>query len=209
MSHHVSDGRKYDFSGKVALITGSNSGIGEQIALEFAKYGARVTITGRDSITLEKVAKQIEKESGQKPLQIVGDLLDQSLPVRLIDETIATYGRLDFLVNNAGGGSPHDSLYDENLMNGFDQVYGLNVRSVVHLIQLAAKHLESTKGNIINISSIAAIRPVCHNLNYQPISDLLFKHLVLYSSSKAALDMITKTSAQELGAKGIRVNSIK
>lgn len=156
----LSDNRKYNFTGKVALITGSNSGIGESIALQFARFGARVTITGRESCTLEKVAKQIKDETGNEPLKIVGDLLDQSLPRRLIDETISKFGRLDFLINNAGGGSPYDSLYNENLMHGFDQVYGLNVRAVIHLTQLAAPYLEITNGNIINISSVAALRPV-------------------------------------------------
>nr|XP_027194413.1 uncharacterized protein LOC113789119 [Dermatophagoides pteronyssinus] len=185
---------KYNFNDKVAIVTGSSSGIGAEIARQFARNGAQVTITGRDSNALQSIADEIEKEFNRKPLQIIGDLVvDQStLPFRLINETISAFGRLDFLVNNAGGGSPYDSLLNENLMQGFDQVFTLNVRSVVYLTQLAVPYLEKTCGNIINISSMASIRP----------------HSILYSSSKAAVDMITKTSAQELGGKGIRVNSI-
>ena len=154
---------KYNFNDKVAIITGSSSGIGAEIARQFARNGAQVTITGRDSNALQSIADEIEKEFNRKPLKIIGDLVvDQStLPFRLINETISTFGRLDFLVNNAGGGSPYDSLLNENLMQGFDQVFALNVRSVVYLTQLAVPYLEKTRGNIINISSMASIRPVC------------------------------------------------
>ncbi|KAI7690536.1 putative oxidoreductase SERP2049 [Sarcoptes scabiei] len=186
---------KYDFSGKVALVTGSSSGIGAAIALQFAQYGAKVCITGRDSNALEKVAGEIEKATGGKhrPLKIIGDLVeDRQLPVRLINETVNEFGRLDFLVNNAGGSTAHGKLTDENLMDSYDKVFDLNVRSVLHLCQVAKPHLEKTKGNIINISSIAAIVP----------------YSLIYSPSKAALDMMTKCLAIEYGDIGVRVNSI-
>ncbi|XP_046916673.2 putative oxidoreductase MexAM1_META1p0182 [Dermatophagoides farinae] len=185
-------GKKYDFTGKVALITGSSSGIGAAIALQFAQYGAQVTITGRDAETLANVGKEIEEKCGHCPLQIIGDLIDQYLPEKLINETMTKFGRLDFLVNNAGIGTTAKSLENENFMTEFDKVFAINVRAPVQLIQLAVPHLEKTKGNIINISSIASLTAFS----------------LLYGSSKAALDMITKTSAQELGPKGIRVNSI-
>ena len=71
-----SNNRKYNFDGKVALVTGSSSGIGEAIAIQLAQFGARVTITGRNQAALQKVADQIERESGgHKPVQVVGDLV--------------------------------------------------------------------------------------------------------------------------------------
>ena len=152
-------GKKYDFTGKVALITGSSSGIGAAIALQFAEYGARVTITGRDSETLKAVGKEIEDKSGHRPLQIHGDFIDQSFANELIEKTITEYGQLDFLVNNAGIGTI-GGLESENFMAEFDKVFAINVRAPVHLIKLAAPHLEKTKGNIINISSIASLVPV-------------------------------------------------
>ena len=152
-------GKKYDFTGKVALITGSSSGIGAAIALQFAEYGARVTITGRDSETLKAVGKEIEDKSGHRPLQIHGDFIDQSFANELIEKTITEYGQLDFLVNNAGIGTI-GGLESENFMAEFDKVFAINVRAPVHLIKLAASHLEKTKGNIINISSIASLVPV-------------------------------------------------
>ena len=152
---------KYDFSGKVALVTGSSSGIGAEIALQFAQNGASVVITGRNATNLNKIARQIKKVSGGvAPLQIVGDLLDDSFPKKLIDQTIAKFGQLDFLVNNAGGGTPLGTLSSPNLLQEFDAVFKLNLRSVIALTQLAAPHLEKTKGNIINISSATSMKPV-------------------------------------------------
>jgi len=191
----MSSNRKYDFDGLVALVTGSSSGIGEAIAIQLAQYGAKVTITGRDSAALDRVAKEISKVSAgaeYEPLKIVGNLLDDSLPEKLVTETISRFGRLDILVNNAGGATPNGTYTSPQLLEEYDNVMKLNVRSVVHLIQLAVPHLEKSQGNIINISSIAGLKP------YQPV----------YSISKAALDMVTKTAALELGPKGIRVNSI-
>jgi len=186
--------QKYNFSGRVALVTGSSSGIGAAIAEQFAQYGARVTITGRDAKTLSEVAERIQQVSnGVKPLQLVGDLRDdEHFPKKLIDETIAAYGRLDFLINNAGGTTEAATLAHPNMLDAFDKVLRLNLRVPVELTQLAVPHLEKTKGNIINISSVAGIIPM----------------QLVYSTSKAALDMVTKTSALELGPKGIRVNSL-
>ncbi|KPM11822.1 dehydrogenase/reductase SDR family member 2-like protein [Sarcoptes scabiei] len=199
--------------GKVALVTGSSSGIGAAIALQFAQYGAKVCITGRDSNALEKVAGEIEKATGGKhrPLKIIGDLVeDRQLPVRLINETVNEFGRLDFLVNNAGGSTAHGKLTDENLMDSYDKVFDLNVRSVLHLCQVAKPHLEKTKGNIINISSIAAIVPVRIEYFSNRLNSLMFsaKYSLIYSPSKAALDMMTKCLAIEYGDIGVRVNSI-
>ena len=153
--------RKYNFLGKVALVTGSSSGIGKAIAHQLAQYGAKVVITGRNGENLRKVAKQIEEVSGGvKPLQIVGDLLDDTLPKKLVDETIGTFGQLDILVNNAGGTTPIGTLASPNLLEEFDNVFKLNVRSVVELTQLSVPHLEKTRGNVVNISSVSGLHPV-------------------------------------------------
>ena len=187
---------KYDFSGRVALVTGSSSGIGAEIALQFAQYGARVAIHGRNVENLEKIAQKIQKVSrkNEAPLQIIGNLeTDDSVPKRLIDETIAKFGQLDYLINNAGTTSPKGNLESPNLMEEFDLLFKVNVRAIVELTQLAVPHLEKTKGNVINISSVVSVKP----------------WVLAYSASKSAVDMVTKCSALELGPKGIRVNSIK
>ena len=157
----MSPNRKYNFSGKVALVTGSSSGIGKAAAIQFAQYGAKVVITGRNAENLQKVAdKIVEVSGGVKPLQILGDLKDDSMPKKLIDGTIAAFGQLDILVNNAGGTTPIGTLASPNLLQEFDNVYKLNVRSVVELTQLAVTYLEKTRGNVVNISSAVAIHPV-------------------------------------------------
>ena len=157
----ASNPAKYNFSGKVALVTGSSSEMGAAIAIQFAQYGAKVAITGRNAANLQKVADRIEQVSkGVKPLQIIGDLLEDSFPRRLIDETVAKFGRLDFLVNNAGGITLNGTLASENLLEEFDWILKLNLRSVVELTQRAVPHLEKTKGNIINITGIGSTKPV-------------------------------------------------
>ncbi|XP_017492098.1 PREDICTED: uncharacterized oxidoreductase MexAM1_META1p0182-like, partial [Rhagoletis zephyria] len=185
---------KYNFNGKVALVTGSSSGIGAAVAIQLAKYGAQVAITGRDAVALSKVADQVAAvaKRGERPLEIVADLLDNSTPKKLIEETVAKFGKLDVLVNNAGGSSPNGGLSSPTLLSEFDTVFKLNVRSVVELTQLAVPYLEKTTGNVVNISSALSMRP----------------RRLVYCSSKAALDMVTKTAALELGPKQIRVNSV-
>lgn len=190
----MSANNKYNFKGKVALVTGSSSGIGAAIAFQLAQYGASVVITGRDQKALAEVGHKIQKETDSIPLEIVANLLDNDTPNQLITQTINKFGRLDILVNNAGGSTPYGTLLkNSKLLEAFDNVMKLNVRSVVELTQLAVPYLEKTKGNIVNISSALSIKP------FQ----------LVYSSSKAALDMITKCAAQELGPLGVRVNCVK
>ncbi|KAH9398910.1 hypothetical protein TYRP_018295 [Tyrophagus putrescentiae] len=152
---------KYNFNGKVALVTGSSSGIGAAVAIQLAKYGAQVAITGRDAVALSKVADQVAAvaKRGERPLEIVADLLDNSTPKKLIEETVAKFGKLDVLVNNAGGSSPNGGLSSPTLLSEFDTVFKLNVRSVVELTQLAVPYLEKTTGNVVNISSALSMRP--------------------------------------------------
>ena len=107
------------FKDKVVLVTGSSSGIGAGIALEFAKQGAKVVIHGRNAEALNKVAEQIKAVSKYEALQIVGDMADQTLPEKLINETVAKFGGLDVLVNNAGAGAGNDSLSNPDLMEVF------------------------------------------------------------------------------------------
>ena len=154
--------KKYDFTGKVALVTGSSSGIGAAIAIQLAQYGAHLVITGTSPKDLQEVANKIEQVSPIKatPLQLPGNLLADSFPRKLIEETIAKYGRLDVLVNNAGAATPNGSLASENLLQEFDKLVRLNVRVPVELTQLAAPHLEKTRGNVINISSGTSLKPV-------------------------------------------------
>lgn len=187
---------KYNFSDCVALVTGSSNGIGAAIAIALSSNGCKVVITGRSTTALEKVAQEVVEASGgiTTPLQIVGDLLDEAFPARLITETIANFGRLDFLVNNAGSMMGRVPLSDAKLLPEFDKLVSLNARCVVNLIQLSVPHLKLTKGAILNIGSIASEQP--------------WSGILPYCVSKSMLNTISKCAALELAQFSIRVNII-
>ncbi|XP_054167713.1 uncharacterized oxidoreductase MexAM1_META1p0182-like [Oppia nitens] len=185
----------YDFTGKVALITGSSSGIGADIAELFAKSGANVVVTGRNADRVAKVAKQCTDVSPKqlKALQVVGDVNNEQDLNRLIETTVQTFGKLDILVNNVGFAHMAD-VDTEDYFQIFQNVLYTNLNSVVYLTHKCVEHLAKTNGNIINISSIA--------------SKISSRGSSPYHISKAALDMFTKCMAAELGPKRIRVNSV-
>ncbi len=119
-----------------------------------------MAITGRNADNLARVAEEVASVSGVKPLQVVGDLLDDAFPEKLITTVIEHFKKLDILVNNAGGTVPNGGLSSEKLLEEFDQTIKLNLRAPVELIQRAAPYLKKEKGNIIQISSVASTKPV-------------------------------------------------
>ena len=153
----------YDFTGKVALITGSSSGIGAATAVLLAKSGANVVITGRNAENVSKVSKQCSDVSPKrlKPLEVVADVNKEEDLNRLLDTTIKTFGKLDILVNNAGFGG-FSKLTDPDYSQKLRQLFETNLHSVVYLTQKSVEYLEKTKGNVVNISSIKGLRPVCY-----------------------------------------------
>ena len=177
------------FKDKVVIVTGSSSGIGAAIATKFAEEGAKVTIVGRNTEKLNNVGKKCNN-----PLVVVADMNKDDNVKRILDETITRFGKLDILVNNAGM-SRAATIQAEDAMKVFDEVMSTNLRSVVYLTHLAAPHLVKTKGNIINISSIAAFKVVGPGT-------------FSYNASKAALDHFTRSIAQELASSGVRVNTV-
>lgn len=177
------------FNKKVILITGGSSGIGADAARHLAKLGAKVAIVGRNEIHLKEVAEQI-KECDSSPLVIVADVTKDA--ERIINETIAHFGQLDVLINNAGI-AVIDTVIEADLSN-FDRVIDTNVRSVINLTKLCVPHLEKTGGNIVNVASIAGLKGIRNSLTY--------------GISKAALIQFTKCSALDLASMSIRVNAI-
>lgn len=180
------------FAGKVVLITGASSGIGASTALEFSKAGASVVIVGRNEEKLQAVFEDLQKVGKAEHLQIIAELREESQVVSIVEQTLAKYRRLDVLVNNAG--AARFGSVEQFTMEDFDWVLSVNLRSVVHLTKLCIPHLIATKGNIVNVSSVAGINPIPDATNY--------------CLSKAALDQFTKTTAVELGPKGVRSNSV-
>lgn len=177
--------------GKVAIVTGATSGIGRRTAELFVEEGARVVFTGR---------RQAEGESLQATLGGKGRFLraDATLEEdwkRVIGETLAAYGRLDALFNNAGGPAPTGSITSIPV-DGFDQAMALLVRSVMLGIKHAAPIMMRQKsGSIVNNGSVAAHRTGLSSS-------------MIYGAAKAAVNHLTKCAAMELGEHHVRVNSI-
>ncbi|CAO1368917.1 unnamed protein product [Diamesa serratosioi] len=177
-----------DFTDKVVIITGASSGIGAGAAEYLSSLGASVVLTGRNEDNLKETAKKCKGS----PLLIVADINVEADRVNIINKTIAKFGKLNVLVNNAGLGESAGIV--TTTMEQYDQVMNTNVRSVFHLTQLSIPYLIKTQGNIVNVSSVAGPRS--------------FPNLLAYCMSKAALDQFTKCVALELAPDNVRVNSI-
>uniref|UniRef100_A0AC34RG45 Uncharacterized protein n=1 Tax=Panagrolaimus sp. JU765 TaxID=591449 RepID=A0AC34RG45_9BILA len=185
------------FDEKVVIVTGSSAGISQAVILAFAKEGASVVLHGTNGARIEETRKLLEQlgVSEAKLLIVRGDISDENVQDRLIEETVEKFGRIDVLINNAGLGKK-DGV-DYHSMDNFDYVMGVNLRAPFRLTQLALPYLEKTKGNIINTSSIVSIaRTIDHPM------------MTVYGMSKVALDTFTKYECARLAKKGVRINNI-
>lgn len=179
-------------SGKVALVTGASKGIGAAIALHLAKEGAAVVVNYSSSKEgADRVVGEIVGNGGQA-IAVQANLAKQTDVERLFAETKKFFGRLDVLVNNAGiyEFAPLESITAEHFHKQFD----LNVLGLLLATQEAARLFGSNGGSVINISSVAAT--------------LAPPTTAVYSATKAAVNAVTRSLAQELGPRKIRVNSI-
>jgi NAD(P)-dependent dehydrogenase (short-subunit alcohol dehydrogenase family) len=176
--------------GKVAIITGGSRGIGKAIAAAFAREGATSVICGRKQNTLDAVAREL----GSRVVPIACHVGKSEELARLIDAVTRDFGHIDILVNNAATNvaqGPCLAIDDGQ----FDKMIEVNLKSAFRLTRLVAPGMcRRGSGAIINISSISGQRPQLEGL--------------LYSTTKAALIMMTKCYALELGPQGVRVNAI-
>jgi NAD(P)-dependent dehydrogenase (short-subunit alcohol dehydrogenase family) len=179
------------FAGKVALVTGSTSGIGHAVAVKFAEAGARVVALGRDQSALRKVKGEIEG-AGAEALTIAVDVTNEHEVRRALNEAIDKFAGLDVLVNSAGHIS--SGTIENTSLDAWDAMMNVNLRAVFLTMQMAAPHLIKTKGNIVNISSVTGLRS--------------FPGVLAYCVSKAAVDQLTRCSALELAPRGVRVNAV-
>jgi dehydrogenase/reductase SDR family protein 4 len=184
----------FDLTGKVAVVTGGSRGIGEAIAMALAEFGAKVVLSSRKIEGLNAVKDKIEAAGGEA-MCIPAHMGKIDSLQSIIDGTLEAYGQLDILVNNAATNPIFGPIMDAADEGAWDKIMDVNVKGVFFLTKAAAKvMLEKKKGSIINVSSEAAVKPT--------------PFLGIYSVSKAALDMVTKSFALELGGQGIRVNGI-
>ena len=179
------------FAGKVVMVTGSTSGIGQAVALSFAEAGARVVALGRNQSALSEVKSEIER-AGADALTIATDVTNESEVRHALDEAIDKFAGLDVLVNAAGHIST--GTIEDTSLTAWDAMMNVNLRAVFHLMKMATSHLIKSKGNIVNISSVTGLRS--------------FPGVLAYCVSKAAVDQLTRCSALELAPKGVRVNAV-
>lgn len=180
-------------TGKTALITGASRGIGKQIALTFAEYGATVIVNYNGSKEkAEKVVAQITAKGGRAEA-IQCSVADYEACGDMIEQIIKTYGHLDILVNNAG--ITKDNLVMKLSEEDFDTVIDTNLKGTFHTIKHAYRpFLKQRSGRIINLTSISGLLGNAGQANY--------------AASKAGVIGLTKSVARELASRGITVNAI-
>jgi 3-oxoacyl-[acyl-carrier protein] reductase len=179
--------------GKIALVTGGSRGIGAAIAKRLAADGADVAITyTKGAAAAASVVKEIER-GGRKAIAIEANGTDAKAVQAAVEKTVATFGRLDVLVNNAGTAIP--KKFEEATLEELDLMLDLNVRGTFVATQAALKHMKSG-GRIITIGSCVGER-------------LMTPGLVAYSATKGAVKMFAQGLSREVGGRGITVNNIQ
>ena len=176
---------------KVALITGASSGIGRASALLFAQNGYTVVAVGRNEAELSALRDDAREAAGLVRPHMA-DVTEHSQVDRLVSEPIQHAGHIDVLVNAAG--IIKNGTIENTTMDDWDRMMDINVRSTFNLMQKCIPHLQKTKGNIVNVSSITGLRA--------------FPGVLAYCVSKAAVDQLTRCTALELAPQGIRVNAV-
>ncbi len=176
---------------KVVIVTGASSGIGRATALQFAEEGSKVVAVGRNEKDLKSLVRKAVSLKGSIKAHLA-DVTEISQIDRIVSETMDTCGKIDVLINSAGvikNGSIETTTIDD-----WDKMLNVNLRSIFVLTQKCVPHLAETKGNIVNVSSVAGTRS--------------FPNVLAYCVSKAGVDQFTRCTALELAPKSIRVNAV-
>jgi NAD(P)-dependent dehydrogenase (short-subunit alcohol dehydrogenase family) len=180
-------------AGRVALVTGADSGIGRAVAIAFAREGADVAI---GYLSEEDDARETQRQveaAGRRALLLPGDLADEAVCARLVGTTVDRLGGLDLLVNNAAFQGKAVERFEELDPARVERTFRVNVLAMFHLVRHALPHLKAG-ASIINVASIQA---------YEPTPSILD-----YASTKGAIVTFTKGLAKELGGRGIRANVV-
>ena len=183
----------FDCRGKIIIVTGASEGIGAATAELFARHGADLAIAARRADKLELKAASIREETARRCLGIAADVTEPVQVKKLVDRTLEAYGRIDILINNAGGSvrSSLRKLTPEIWQNG----RALNLDGAAYCTMEVGRHFIAQKsGVIVNLSSVAGITGTMGE--------------VPYSAGKAGIQMLTRVAAAEWGSYGIRVNCV-
>ncbi len=178
--------------GKVAIVTGGDSGIGRATAVLFAREGAKVAIAYLEEHDDAKITAEAIEHEGSEALTFAGDLGDPEVAKKLVEKVVDRWGRLDVLINNAGEQHPDKDIADITVEQ-LQRTFQTNIFSMFYLVQAARPHLK--KGaTIVNCTSITS---------YQGSKELLD-----YSSTRGAITAFTRALSENLVSEGIRVNAV-
>jgi NAD(P)-dependent dehydrogenase (short-subunit alcohol dehydrogenase family) len=180
-------------SDKVALVTGGDSGIGQAVAIAFAREGADVAIVYLKEHSDAKETKRLVENEGRQCLLIPGDVGDEKFCKSAVKEVVAFFGRLDILVNNAAEQHPQESI-EKISSKQLEKTFRTNIFSYFFMVKAALKQLKKHQGVIINTTSVTAYRGS--------------EKLLDYSSTKGAIVAFTRSLALSLVEEGIRVNAV-
>jgi 3-oxoacyl-[acyl-carrier protein] reductase len=184
-----------DLKGKRALITGSSTGIGAALAIDFGRLGVAVAVHGNSNADAARAIADQITNAGGKAIVVLGDVTKPETGERLVGDTVAAFGGLDILVNNAGAllDRAPNAEFDNSL---YDRVMDLNVRSVLNVTKAAYPHLKASgSGAIVNTGSIAGRVGGSGGAG-------------LYAAAKSAVHSLSRNMAREFGPDGVRVNTV-
>jgi NAD(P)-dependent dehydrogenase (short-subunit alcohol dehydrogenase family) len=186
--------RLLDLGGKVAIVTGAASGMGGETARYFAAAGASVVVADRDSPRAEGVAAEL-RAAGAQALAVTVDIADEASVIALMEGTVAAFGAVDILVNNAA--IQDRAMLADTTAEFWDRVQSVNLRGPFLCLREAAKIMRAggRGGAIVNVASTSAVHPVMTGLG-------------AYAASKAGVVALTRNGAFELASAGIRVNAV-